>query len=272
MPTSALLLALGAAFVHALWNLLLARARDPQRRDRCGAPRRGGRLRDPGVGALRNVHRAPGRSSSAAARCSSSTSRCCSRRTGRRRCRSSIRSPAEARRCSCSSSASRCSATAPRSARSSASASSASGPARARARADASAAASRSGSSIAGVIATYTLVDKLGVTHAGALPYLELSMHRAVARLRGDRSHAAAAPAGRAQRPTIVAGIATFGAYCTRAARAPARLGGVGRGGARDERRRNRVSRLAIPAEPVGSGRFGGAALVAGGIALVSLG
>ena len=30
MPTSAFLLALGAAFVHALWNLLLARARDPE--------------------------------------------------------------------------------------------------------------------------------------------------------------------------------------------------------------------------------------------------
>src|SRR5207244_311541 len=30
MPTSALLLALTAAFVHALWNVLLARSRDPQ--------------------------------------------------------------------------------------------------------------------------------------------------------------------------------------------------------------------------------------------------
>lgn len=30
MPASAFLLALGAAFVHALWNLLLARARDPE--------------------------------------------------------------------------------------------------------------------------------------------------------------------------------------------------------------------------------------------------
>ena len=30
MPTSAFVLALGAAFVHALWNLLLARARDPE--------------------------------------------------------------------------------------------------------------------------------------------------------------------------------------------------------------------------------------------------
>ena len=30
MPASALLLALAAAFVHALWNLLLARARDPE--------------------------------------------------------------------------------------------------------------------------------------------------------------------------------------------------------------------------------------------------
>ena len=28
MPTTALLLALAAAFVHALWNILLARARD----------------------------------------------------------------------------------------------------------------------------------------------------------------------------------------------------------------------------------------------------
>ena len=30
MPTSALLLALGAALVHAVWNILLARARDPR--------------------------------------------------------------------------------------------------------------------------------------------------------------------------------------------------------------------------------------------------
>ncbi len=30
MPATALLLALAAAFVHALWNLLLARARDPE--------------------------------------------------------------------------------------------------------------------------------------------------------------------------------------------------------------------------------------------------
>ena len=30
MPLSAFLLALGAAFVHALWNLLIARARDPE--------------------------------------------------------------------------------------------------------------------------------------------------------------------------------------------------------------------------------------------------
>jgi hypothetical protein len=30
MPLSALLLALAAAVVHAIWNLLLARARDPE--------------------------------------------------------------------------------------------------------------------------------------------------------------------------------------------------------------------------------------------------
>ena len=32
------------------------------------------------------------------------------------------------------------------------------------------------GLAVAAVIATYTLVDKVGVSHAGALPYLELSM------------------------------------------------------------------------------------------------
>jgi drug/metabolite transporter (DMT)-like permease len=64
---------------------------------------------------------------------------------------------------------------------------------------------------IACVIATYTLVDKRGVTHAGALPYLELSMlgpSLVYAASVGKRMRAELRPA------SYVAGIATFGAYC----------------------------------------------------------
>src|ERR1700688_3152191 len=68
---------------------------------------------------------------------------------------------------------------------------------------------------IACVIAAYTLVDKNGVKHAGAVAYLELSMigptilyASAIARTKGTRAlRAAWGPA------TLVAGIATFGAY-----------------------------------------------------------
>ena len=69
---------------------------------------------------------------------------------------------------------------------------------------------------IAVCIATYTLVDKQGILHAGAVPYLELSMlgpsivyASAVMRVKGTR--ALRAEVGM---PIVVAGIATFGAYC----------------------------------------------------------
>src|SRR5581483_8170491 len=68
---------------------------------------------------------------------------------------------------------------------------------------------------IACVIAAYTLVDKSGVKHAGAVPYLELTMigpsvvyTGAVSRTKGLQAlRNAWGPA------TVVAGICTFGAY-----------------------------------------------------------
>ena len=126
---------------------------------------------------------------------------------------------------------------------------------------------------IACVIATYTLVDKRGVMHAGALPYLELSMlgpalGYAAFVLRVKGRHALRSEL----RPsTFVAGVATFGAYCLvllalqRAAAAP--VAAV---------RETSVVVTALLArrvlqESVGLARLAGAAAVAGGIALLAL-
>jgi drug/metabolite transporter (DMT)-like permease len=126
---------------------------------------------------------------------------------------------------------------------------------------------------IACVIAAYTLVDKDGVKHAGAVPYLELTMigptlvyGSAVARVKGLRAlRNAWGPA------MVVAGICTFGAYALvllalqRAAAAP--VAAV---------RETSVVIAALLArrvlqEPVGAARIAGAASVAAGIALLSL-
>jgi drug/metabolite transporter (DMT)-like permease len=71
------------------------------------------------------------------------------------------------------------------------------------------------GVAIACCIAGYTLVDKSGIEHAGPIPYLELSMvlptigyTSAVVRLRGAAAVRAAIGPG-----AVVAGIATFVAY-----------------------------------------------------------
>jgi drug/metabolite transporter (DMT)-like permease len=71
------------------------------------------------------------------------------------------------------------------------------------------------GLAIACCIAGYTLVDKRGITHAGTITYLELSMvvptlayAGAITRLRGASAVRAAVGV-----PAIVAGIATFAAY-----------------------------------------------------------
>jgi drug/metabolite transporter (DMT)-like permease len=126
---------------------------------------------------------------------------------------------------------------------------------------------------IACVIATYTLVDKRGVARAGALPYLEVSMlapallyATGVARSSGLRALRA-----ELRLPTLVAGVATFGAYCLvllalqRAAAAP--VAAV---------RETSVVVTALLAgrflaEPVGLQRLLGAGVVAAGIALLSL-
>ena len=126
---------------------------------------------------------------------------------------------------------------------------------------------------IACVIAAYTLVDKDGVKHAGAVPYLELTMlgpcliySSAVARAKGFGAlRNAWGPA------TVVAGVATFGAYALvllalqRAAAAP--VAAV---------RETSVVIAALLArrvlrETVSVPRIAGAAAVAGGIALLSL-
>ena len=126
---------------------------------------------------------------------------------------------------------------------------------------------------IASVIATYTLVDKKGVTFAAALPYLEVSMLAPALIFAAVVARAKGLPALRAEvsRSTIVAGIATFGAYCLvllalqRAAAAP--VAAV---------RETSVVLTALLAgrflaEPVGRTRIAGAVVVACGIALVSL-
>jgi len=126
---------------------------------------------------------------------------------------------------------------------------------------------------IACTIAGYTLVDKDGVQHAGAIPYLELEMlvptvlyATAIARSKG------AAALRNAWGPaTAVAGIASFGAYglvllaLQRAAAAP--VAAV---------RETSVVITALLArqvlrERVGAARIAGAAAVAGGVALLSL-
>jgi drug/metabolite transporter (DMT)-like permease len=129
------------------------------------------------------------------------------------------------------------------------------------------------GLGIAGVIATYTLVDKRGVTHAAALPYLELSMLGpaivyAIFVLSARGRHALRSEL---RTQSLVAGVAVFGAYCLvllalqRASAAP--VAAV---------RETSVVITALLAgrvlrERVGRLRLGGAVLVAGGIALLSL-
>jgi uncharacterized membrane protein len=129
------------------------------------------------------------------------------------------------------------------------------------------------GLAIACVIATYTLVDNEGVKHAAAIPYLELSM------VIPTVAYASAVAVGRGgavlraevRASTLVAGVATFGAYglvllALQRASAPS-VAAV---------REVSVVLTALLAgrvlrEEVGWSRFAGAAAVAGGVALLSL-
>jgi drug/metabolite transporter (DMT)-like permease len=129
------------------------------------------------------------------------------------------------------------------------------------------------GLAIAGTIAAYTLIDKHGITHANAISYLELTMvvpalayAGAIARLKG-----ASALRAELHASTVAAGIATFGAYALVLA-ALARASAASVAAVRE----TSVVIAALLAgralqERVGPERLLGAACVAAGVALLSL-
>lgn len=129
------------------------------------------------------------------------------------------------------------------------------------------------GLAIAGTIAAYTLLDKHGVQHAGPVPYVELVMlgpaivyTTGLAKVRGVAAiRAEIGPA------TIAAGLATFGAYSL----ALAALQRASAASVAAVRETSVVIAAALAAvvlkERVGPGRLLGAVLVAGGVALLSL-
>ena len=129
------------------------------------------------------------------------------------------------------------------------------------------------GLAIACCIAAYTLIDKHGVTHAGPISYLELTMigpslayAGGIARLKGRAAlRSELGPA------SVIAGLATFAAYALVLA-ALQRASAASVAAVRE----TSVVLTAVLAgtvlrERVGPGRLAGAVLVAGGIALLSL-
>jgi len=129
------------------------------------------------------------------------------------------------------------------------------------------------GLAIACCIATYTIVDKRGITHAGPIPYLELSMFLPALAYAGSIASRKTPAALRAELgpATVAAGIATFGAYAlvmaalARASAAPVAA----------VRETSVVIAAGLAATVlhgrVGPGRLAGTALVAGGVALLRL-
>jgi drug/metabolite transporter (DMT)-like permease len=129
------------------------------------------------------------------------------------------------------------------------------------------------GLAIASCIAAYTLVDKHGVRHAAPITYLELSMIApaliyagGIVRIKGRKAlRVAFRPAN------VIAGLATFTAYALVLAalqRAPAASVAAVR---ETSVVLTAVLAGAVLRERVGPGRLAGAALVAGGVALLSL-
>jgi drug/metabolite transporter (DMT)-like permease len=129
------------------------------------------------------------------------------------------------------------------------------------------------GLAIASCIAAYTLVDKHGVRHAAPITYLELSMIApaliyagAIGRIKGREAlRIAFGPA------SVVAGLATFTAYALV-------LAALQRASAASVAAVRETSVVltaifagAVLRERVDPGRLAGAALVAGGVALLSL-
>jgi drug/metabolite transporter (DMT)-like permease len=129
------------------------------------------------------------------------------------------------------------------------------------------------GLAIATCIAAYTLVDKRGIRHAAPITYLELSMIApallyagAIARIKGREAlRVAFGPA------TVVAGLATFSAYALVLA-ALQRASAASVAAVRETSVvLTAVLAAAVLREHVGPGRLAGAGLVAGGVALLSL-
>jgi drug/metabolite transporter (DMT)-like permease len=127
---------------------------------------------------------------------------------------------------------------------------------------------------IAGVIASYTLVDKRGLDYATPIAYLEISMIAPailyaawVARLRGG----VVALRSELNRSSVVAGIATFSAYAL--VLAALQLASAASVAAVRETSVLVVAVLGalVLREPVTRWRFAGAALVAGGVALLAV-
>ena len=129
------------------------------------------------------------------------------------------------------------------------------------------------GLAVAAVIAAYTLVDNSGIEYANPIVYLELSMVPAavafavvaVRRRRSERLRAALGPA------SLAAGVASFAAY----ALVLAALERASAASVAAVRETSVVIAAALAApilgERVGPARLGGAALVVAGIALIGL-
>ncbi len=127
---------------------------------------------------------------------------------------------------------------------------------------------------IAATIAAYTLVDKHGIEHAGPIPYLELGMLPASFGYAGAllARRGRSALAAELRPAAIVAGISSFGAYVLVLAalsRAPAASVAAVR-----ETSVVIATAAAAPLlrERVGRARLAGALIVVAGVALVSLG
>jgi drug/metabolite transporter (DMT)-like permease len=130
------------------------------------------------------------------------------------------------------------------------------------------------GLAIASTIAAYTLVDKHGIEHAGPIPYLELGMLPSAFAYAGViMARRGVAQVRAAVRPTaIVAGVSSFGAYVL----VLAALSRASAASVAAVRETSVVVATAAAApylrERVGAGRLLGAAVVVAGVALVSVG
>jgi drug/metabolite transporter (DMT)-like permease len=127
---------------------------------------------------------------------------------------------------------------------------------------------------IGACIAAYTLVDKRGVTHANPLAYLQVVFSiAAIAYLAGAlRVRGPAAVRAAVSPSAMLAGVGFFGSYAlTLAALRLASAATVA--AVRESSVVIAAAALAVTGrEPAGRGRLAGAALVAAGVALISLG